>query len=197
MVNTLSYSAIIPHKNIIYDLKQIQKFFINSNSECVYFPFLPFCALLPDNTSTENLLPPLYIHQPVFDNKWLYCPLSFSKTSTSFYKDYFSNSDFNKNIKLASLPEFPKKFCIPLVFSLRKTNATNNEKIINTDSVKGSYGKISFPLKLRIFRTAKLNFTWPLDENSIKTLQEKYKAKFPDLLPYAFNWSLSENKWKK
>ncbi len=197
MINSLSLPVIIPHKNIIYDLKQIQKFFINTKKENVLFPFFPLCALLPENTSTENFLPPLYIHQPVFDGNWLYCPLSFSENSDTFFNNYFPIPDYNKTIKLASLPEFPGKFCIPLVFSFSKNNSTKNETIINTDSVKGSYGKLSFPLKLRIFRTAKINYTWPLDESSIKKLQEKFKAKLPDSLPYAFNWTLSENKWKK
>ena len=188
MAKSISLNVIIPHKNIIFDLKQLQKYFLNTPEGKDFFPFFPFFAPLCQSLFSNKILPPLYFHEPQLNNSWLYVPLSFTEEN-----DKIITEDF----KIAELPSFPKYFSIPLAFTLKKDNKLNEEKNFLFDSINGSYGKLVFPIKARIFRTAKINFSWPLEKNSIAEIQKKYSETIPENLPYAFNWTLSENKWKK
>ncbi len=199
MINTLSVNAIIPHKNLIFDFKQIQKFFLDTKTGKRFFPFYPFFIPISDESAIEKINPPLYFFEPLINEKWLYIPVSCSLKDEG-YVQYSDIKNDRGSITIAELPPLPQGFCIPLAFTLDETSeACNSPEMqhLALDSVTGSYGKITFPIKARIFRTAKLEFSWPLNNESVKQLENELNYKLPEQLPYAFNWTLSENKWKK
>ncbi|NLM01266.1 MAG: hypothetical protein GX220_07440 [Treponema sp.] len=165
--------SILPHRNICFELRQLQK-------KIPTIPFLPIFA----PTNFETFSSPLFIHKPVFINLWLCCPVSKSE-------NYF-HIDKNKTISIASFLDIPIN-TIPLCFF-----KTKNEKdlFLKNDFKNFISTEKNFPKKMRVFRTAKINFSWPLDNKNIEKINEKREKKImTQNLFFAFNWQIENAKW--
>lgn len=202
--NSVKIFSLLPHRNICYKFRQIQSKIISqfSNSENIFFPFLPvFCPIKITNEKIENLIPKdinlkkIIIEKPCFKDSWIFSIIRIFNSETEIFltaKEEKTDTSFNSSFAISDFPPFPQFQIIPLAFIPGKISETKEleiKEILNTEF--STFSMEDFPINMGVFRMAILNFTWPLDDVSLKKIGHNKNIK------YSFNWQIEKAKWIK
>lgn len=195
--------SLLPHRNICYKLRQMQNQLIYqfSNFENKFFPFLPIFSPIKIITDTfENAIPEninqnnFIIEKPCFKDSWIFCPIKIFTSQSEIFLTEEENADtnFSSSFSISDFPPFPQYQIIPLAFvsgQISETMALEINNILEKDFSPCQQN--SFPINMNVFRMALLNFTWPLDDESLKKIGSDKNIR------YSFNWQMEKAKWVK